>query len=52
MAKNRQMCVICAWRENCKKKFSYKDGQLNCPDFSEDLKIKKEIEKQNEKQNR
>ncbi len=33
-------CIICAWREDCKKKFSIsKSGASNCPDFSHDVKI-------------
>ena len=36
----RQFCVICAWRENCAKKFSVTDGGAKCPDFSRDYTIK------------
>lgn len=36
----RQFCVICAWRENCAKKFSMTDGGARCPDFSRDYTIK------------
>ena len=39
----RKLCVICAWRETCKKKFSL-EGKMHCPDFSKDLTIKKEYE--------
>ena len=36
-------CVVCAWRENCQKKFflSSTTGQVNCPDFSLDVSLKK-----------
>ncbi len=49
MSTDRQLCSICAWRKDCKKKFSMGDGKLNCPDFSEDLKIKKETDSKDEK---
>ena len=39
----RKLCVICAWRETCRKKFSL-EGKMHCPDFSKDLTIKKESE--------
>jgi len=35
-----QRCVICAWRENCAKRFSVSDGGARCPDFSRDVSIK------------
>lgn len=39
MSDKKELCVICAWRENCQKKFSMKAGQ-RCPDFSRDFAIK------------
>lgn len=36
----RQFCVICAWRENCAKKFRVTDGGAKCPDFSRDCTIR------------
>ncbi|MBI1920961.1 MAG: hypothetical protein HYS23_07740 [Geobacter sp.] len=36
----RQFCAICAWRENCAKKFCVPDGGAHCPDFSRDVTIK------------
>ena len=36
----RQFCVVCAWRENCAKKFSVADGGAHCPDFTRDVSIK------------
>jgi hypothetical protein len=36
----RQSCAICAWRENCNKRFSVSDGGAHCPDFSRDISIK------------
>ncbi|UFS72882.1 hypothetical protein LPW11_18485 [Geomonas sp. RF6] len=35
-----QSCVICAWRENCAKKFCVTDLGARCPDFSRDISIK------------
>jgi hypothetical protein len=37
---SRQFCAICAWRENCNKKFSVPDGGARCPDFSRDVSLK------------
>ncbi len=36
----RQSCAVCAWRENCAKRFSVSDGGAHCPDFSRDVSIK------------
>ncbi len=36
----RQNCAICAWRENCNKRFSVSDGGARCPDFSRDVSIR------------
>ncbi|MCM2358457.1 MAG: hypothetical protein NDI77_09930 [Geobacteraceae bacterium] len=36
----RQFCAICAWRENCAKKFCVADGGAHCPDFTRDISIK------------
>jgi len=35
-----QCCVVCAWRENCARKFSIPDGGARCVDFSRDISIK------------
>ena len=35
------MCVVCAWRGDCKKKFAIqKDPNPRCADFSRDVSIK------------
>jgi len=32
------LCALCAWRENCQKRFSIRSGlQTRCPDFERDL---------------
>ena len=38
--KGKQHCVVCAWRENCAKKFRVTDGGAHCPDFTRDVTIK------------
>ncbi len=39
----RKLCLNCAWRENCAKRFSMESGTtLHCPDYSEDVTLRKE----------
>lgn len=38
----RQFCAICAWRENCAKKFCIPDGGAHCPDFTRDISLRDE----------
>ncbi|MCS7280524.1 MAG: hypothetical protein NZ583_02690 [Desulfobacterota bacterium] len=39
----KTLCVICAWRENCQKRFMRRnDISLRCPDFVRDITIKDE----------
>lgn len=35
-------CSVCAWRKNCQKRFTMKDGI--CPDYTRDLSLPKEEE--------
>lgn len=35
------ICSICAWRENCQKKFSVSGKDIRCADFTEDFALKK-----------
>ncbi len=37
---SRQHCAVCAWRENCSKRFSIPDNGARCPDFTRDVSIK------------
>jgi len=38
----RKHCLVCAWRANCAKRFSMgDDATLHCPDFCEDLALRK-----------
>jgi len=39
----RKSCLICAWRENCQKRWSVSpEFALRCPDYVKDVKIKEE----------
>ena len=42
MIANKEICVLCAWRENCSKKFSVSGRDVRCSDFVKDLSIKGE----------
>lgn len=45
MTVEKKLCAVCAWRRNCKKKFSSSSGgALFCSDFTRDLSIKEEPE--------
>jgi len=35
----KQLCIICAWRQTCQKQFSMKAGQ-KCPDYCKDVTIR------------
>jgi hypothetical protein len=35
-----QFCAVCAWRENCNKKFCVPDGGAHCPDFTRDISLR------------
>ena len=40
-----KICPVCAWRGNCAKRFSMSgDETLHCPDFSEDITLRKKSE--------
>ncbi len=50
---DRTICVVCAWRQTCNKKFSM-DGATTtkCPDFTRDVTLKEtapEVEEQEKK---
>ena len=34
------ICIVCAWRQDCQKKFSISGKDIRCPDFVKDLLIK------------
>ncbi len=37
----KQLCIICAWRQTCQKQFLMKAGQ-KCPDYCRDLTLRQE----------
>lgn len=44
MTTEKRYCSICAWRENCQKRYSIPtdaSGCVRCIDYSRDLSIKK-----------
>ncbi len=41
--KEKELCIVCAWRATCQKQFSMKAGQ-KCPDFCKDLTIREPSE--------
>lgn len=45
---SNQRCAVCAWRENCSKRFSVADNGSRCPDFSRDVSIKNISESNND----
>ena len=36
------ICIICAWREECQKKFSVSGKDIRCTEFEKDLRIKED----------
>jgi cytidylate kinase len=46
---DKRICVICAWRENCTKRYRVKTNALfdvNCPDYTRDIKLReKDVDK-------
>lgn len=46
---DRTICVVCAWRQTCNKKFSM-DGATTtkCPDFTRDVTLKESAADKND----
>jgi len=45
----RTICVVCAWRETCQKKYSFSSsGGTKCPDYTRDLTLPKDNDKKTE----
>lgn len=40
----RKGCVLCAWRGTCAKKFSIGEGGLHCPDYTEDVQLRRQLQ--------
>ena len=49
MKANREICVLCAWRENCNKKFSISGRDVRCSDFVDGIKEAKPADSEEEK---
>ena len=50
MSPTIEICSICAWRETCQKKFSISGRDARCPDFAEDISLKKQEEQETEEE--
>jgi hypothetical protein len=48
MDTGKEACILCAWRENCQKKFSLSGRNIRCPDFVRDLSAKKDTPSKDE----
>ncbi len=46
MQAKKEICILCAWRETCQKKFSVSGRDVRCPEFVKDLSIKEGDENQ------
>ncbi|MDQ1238256.1 MAG: hypothetical protein QG577_441 [Thermodesulfobacteriota bacterium] len=45
MEDDKSICVLCAWRQNCNKKFSIASaGVRRCPDYVRDLALPRPTE--------
>lgn len=44
MSGDAEICVVCAWRASCQKKFSISGKNIRCPDFVKDISIKEKSE--------
>ncbi|MEW6409040.1 MAG: hypothetical protein AB1488_02870 [Nitrospirota bacterium] len=42
----KDICIVCAWRETCQKRFSVKSKGFRCVDFVRDITIKPEENKE------
>ncbi|MFH1137882.1 MAG: hypothetical protein V1816_17575 [Pseudomonadota bacterium] len=41
MTDDKTICAVCAWRQDCLKRFRYESSnQLRCPDYTRDMTIK------------
>ena len=44
MSSSGNICIVCAWRATCQKKFSVSGKDMKCSDFVKDVSIKEEKE--------
>lgn len=48
-SETQTLCSVCAWRADCKKKYSYEQGGFTkCPDYSKDMTIHAESKSSDE----
>ena len=47
-----KICLVCAWRADCQKKFTISKNARFCPDFSKDLLLKEDAEDIQEKKSK
>ncbi|MBN2333494.1 MAG: hypothetical protein JXO49_11110 [Deltaproteobacteria bacterium] len=45
----KTLCVVCAWREDCRKKFRVSAGDAHCPDFCRDVRVAHDLPAESEK---
>ncbi len=45
---SEDICILCAWRATCQKKFSVSGKDIKCPDFVRDVSIGTEKDKEKE----
>jgi|YelNatPaOPRAMG01_1025707.scaffolds.fasta_scaffold112908_2 hypothetical protein len=45
-----RLCLVCAWRADCQKKYSISKNARYCPEFSRDLSIKEDPETEVQKE--
>jgi hypothetical protein len=51
MTSKNEICVVCAWRATCQKKYTISGRDMRCPDFVRDMLIQeKEREEKQEEQ--
>ena len=42
-----KLCAVCAWRRDCLKKYKYESSsRLKCPDFTRDVTIRDEEDRE------
>lgn len=52
MDNEKALCVVCAWRKDCQKKFlKSKDVSFRCLEFAKDLSIKNGVNPDDKKKN-
>jgi len=50
MSAEAAICAVCAWRGTCQKKFSLSGKNIRCPDFVQDVSLKKKCDNEQNKE--